>query len=400
MKIKKILIVDEGTGFGGSLIVAARLADSLDGEKFEPIIVTAMDINIARNHISPDIQTIQLKKTFSYVKRDKITSLIESVKFKPLFILLIIVLTLFENLVNISYLLKLIFYIYKFKIDLIHVNNSKDALIAAKLTRRPCIQHLHGWETPPDSKSARFYYKLPDAFIAISNTVKNAVVSGGADSNKITVIYNPIATKNLLTTEERNSLRLKLRFNNDMITIAIFGRIIGWKGQLQFLKALKILHDKDFKFNILIVGDDGEGYDEEYSKSVKSFSKEHFSHSNIVYTGYVGNPEHYYQVCDLVIHASIKPEPFGLVITEAMQYSVPVIVSSIGAGEELIDNHVTGLISNPKDIENLANCIEFLIKNPEERTRLAINGQKFVEENMNPSDFAIKVASIYLKLIP
>ena len=72
-RIKNILIVDEGIGFGGSLIVSARLAASLDKTKFNPIIVTAMDINIARDHVDEKIKLLSLSKNFTYVDRAKIT---------------------------------------------------------------------------------------------------------------------------------------------------------------------------------------------------------------------------------------------------------------------------------------------------------------------------------------
>lgn len=394
-KIKNILIVDEGTGFGGSLIVAARLAAALDKSKFNPIIVTAMDIKIARNHVNSAIELIGLSKNFTYVDRAKITPKLSTIKPRILFKLSIFLLTLYEALINIRYPITLAKLVYSKKIDLIHVNNSKDALIVARLTRTKCIQHLHGWEKPPNSRVSKFYYKLPDAFISISNVVRDIVIKAGADSKKINVIHNPIADITPLSAANIEVLKNEMKINNQLITIAIFGRVIRWKGQYQFVQALKLLKDRGYKFNALIVGDDGEGFDKGYFNKVKHHTETHLTDYNIIFTGYVSQPENLYQVSDIVVHASIEPEPFGLVITEAMQNGATVIASKYGAGPEIIQDNITGLICDPRNQNDIANKIKHLLDNPNTRKAIARQGEEKVKSTMAPHLFANKVAKIY-----
>lgn len=80
MRKKNILIVDEGTAFGGSLIVAARLASALDKKHYNPIIVTAVDINIARDHVHHDIPLYKLSKKIYLYRQSKNNSLSSSTK--------------------------------------------------------------------------------------------------------------------------------------------------------------------------------------------------------------------------------------------------------------------------------------------------------------------------------
>lgn len=398
-RIKNILIVDEGIGFGGSLIVSARLAASLDKTKFNPIIVTAMDINIARDHVDEKIKLLSLSKNFTYVDRAKITPFLSKIKPRILFKLSMFLLTIYEKTINIHYPLILAYLIFLKKIDLVHVNNSKDALIVARLTRTKCIQHLHGWESPPDSKAAKLYYKLPHKFISISKVVEDVVVNAGADNTKITVIHNPIADITPLPLNEIDDLKNKLRLNNHLVTIAIFGRVINWKGQYQFINALKILKEKGHEFNVLIVGDDGEGISKGYLNKVKRFSDTHLAEYNVIFTGYVSQPEKLYQVSDIVVHASIKPEPFGLVITEAMQNGAAVIASKYGAGPELIQNNITGLICDPIQPDDIANKIQYLLENPIIRNTIALKGKEIVTRTMNPHNFSTEVAKVYSTLV-
>lgn len=399
MSIKNILIVDEGTGFGGSLIVAARLTAALDKTKFKPIIVTAMDINIAHDHVDSSIELIGLSKNFTYVDRSKITPILSKIKPRIFFKLSIILLTLYETIINIHYPITLAKLIFRKKIDLVHVNNSKDALIVARLTRTKCIQHLHGWDNPPDSNAAKFYYQLPDAFISISKVVKDIVVSAGADSKKITVIHNPIADITPLAKSDIDDIKNKFQLNNQLITIAIFGRVIEWKGQYQFVKALSLLKNKGYRFNALIVGDDGEGLNKGYFNKVKNYSDEKLAGYNVVFTGYVSQPEHLYQVSDIVVHASIEPEPFGLVITEAMQNGSAVIVSKHGAGPELIEDGVDGLVCDPLCTEDLSKNIKRLIDSDDLLNKLSSNGKQKVTAELHPMAFSKQVEYLYLSLI-
>ena len=54
-------------------------------------------------------------------------------------------------------------------------------------------------------------------------------------------------------------------------------------------------------------------------------------------------------VKDLVVHASTQPEPFGLVIIDAMPAGKPVIASNGGAAPEILRDRENGLIVEPAD---------------------------------------------------
>jgi glycosyltransferase involved in cell wall biosynthesis len=49
-------------------------------------------------------------------------------------------------------------------------------------------------------------------------------------------------------------------------------------------------------------------------------------------------------VKDVVVHASTQPEPFGLVIIDAMPAGKPVIASNGGAAPEILRDRENGLI--------------------------------------------------------
>jgi len=84
-------------------------------------------------------------------------------------------------------------------------------------------------------------------------------------------------------------------------------------------------------------------------------------------------------------------EPFGLVFLEAMNHKLPCIGSKIDAMPEIIIDGVTGFLINPGDIEDLANKIILLLKNPDLSSRMGNSGYDRVKKFFNWEDFGNKI---------
>ncbi len=74
-------------------------------------------------------------------------------------------------------------------------------------------------------------------------------------------------------------------------------------------------------------------------------------------------------------------EGFGLVVSEAMWQSTPVIGSSIGGLKQQIINGKTGYIVDPLDDTAIASYMERILENPEEVKYLGENAEKHVRAN-------------------
>ena len=67
---------------------------------------------------------------------------------------------------------------------------------------------------------------------------------------------------------------------------------------------------------------------------------------------------------------SVWPEPFGMVVVEAMSTGRPVIASRIGGLIDLVDDGETGLLVQPDSSLALQQAIERLLENPDLRIRM------------------------------
>ena len=91
-------------------------------------------------------------------------------------------------------------------------------------------------------------------------------------------------------------------------------------------------------------------------------------------TGYIEDTASVLSSLDIVVHASTRPEPFGLVIAEAMAAGKPVIVSAAGGAAEIVSANRDALVYQPGDVTALAECIRTLAEDAALRRRLGHRG--------------------------
>jgi len=88
-----------------------------------------------------------------------------------------------------------------------------------------------------------------------------------------------------------------------------------------------------------------------------------------------------------------------MVVLEAMAAGLPVAASRVGGVPDLVDHDVTGLLFNPENMENIRECIEFLISNPDFRNTAGQAGKKKALEKFHPSRIAQRHVEIYQEVL-
>jgi glycosyltransferase involved in cell wall biosynthesis len=108
-------------------------------------------------------------------------------------------------------------------------------------------------------------------------------------------------------------------------------------------------------------------------------------------------PMHYQQatVCAM---PSLQ-EAFGLMWLEAMACGKPTIASKTGAGPELIEDGVSGLLCNPYDRADIARKLIYLLENGDVRERLGKSARERVVQRFSPSVIVEKNLDLYARWI-
>lgn len=137
--------------------------------------------------------------------------------------------------------------------------------------------------------------------------------------------------------------------------LATFGR---WKGHDIFLQAIARLHATT-RVRAYVIG--GEVY--QTAGSQRSLSELKKAAADLGLGGCVGFTGHLTDVpaalraLDIVVHASTSPEPFGMVIAEAMAAGRPVVAVAAGGSRELFEDGVDALGHRMGDAADLARAL-------------------------------------------
>ena len=139
------------------------------------------------------------------------------------------------------------------------------------------------------------------------------------------------------------------------IRVGLVATLARWKGHETFLEAIARLPAHP-SVRAYIVGDavyqtEGSQYSlDELRARAQSLGIA----DRVGFTGFVQSPEAIFRALHIVVHASTSPEPFGLVIAEAMACGGAVIVSNAGGAAEIVTPGVDALVHTPGDAGDLA----------------------------------------------
>ncbi len=221
--------------------------------------------------------------------------------------------------------------------DLIHSNSIKTHLLMALLHQTalapihtPVIWHIHDFyqSRPWVAKILTWAKHFATEAISISYAVAKDAESI-LHPLPIRVIYNAIDTQQFVPAPLP-------RHNPHPLRIGLVATFARWKGHQVFLEAaaqiVQQIGASDLALQFWIVGGPiyaTPGSEISQSKLQAQINQLHLE-SYVEFLGFQADMVPIYQSLDIVVHASTEPEPFGLVIVEAMACGKPVIVSKSG----------------------------------------------------------------------
>ncbi len=184
-----------------------------------------------------------------------------------------------------------------------------------------------------------------------------------------------------------------------MLRVGLMATFARWKGQDIFLRAIGLL-PRDLPARFYLIGGPV------YATPGSQWTHEELAHAaapfgdRVGLTGWVGDSPSALRALDVVVHASVKPEPFGLVIIQALACGRAVIVSAEGGAGEAAAGLPGAVPFTPRDPESLARAMLFLITSPDARSAALKNGPAAVRERFTRSRMAAQAAAYLRTLAP
>jgi len=166
-----------------------------------------------------------------------------------------------------------------------------------------------------------------------------------------------------------------------------------WKGQHVFLRAAALLAGRGLPFTAIVAGGTLFDIEPEYAGELERLAAAPSLAGKVRFLGNRRNPQDWMNACDVVVHASVEPEPWGLVVAEAMACGRAVIASAAGGPLEMIDHKRTGWLTAPGDEVALASWLEILLANPALRAELGAAARSHAEAEFDPRRAAALLSS-------
>lgn len=353
-RAKRILFLEgnvDGT-IGGSFFSLFFLASGLDRERFEPIVYFCTENSLLPRFRAADIATRVRPPAAPFE-----SSLLPRVATKAANFLLGFVV---EPL-RLAWLLR------RERISLLHLNNAivrnHPWMAAARLCGIPCVTHERGINDAY-AQRAQVLGRSLAAVICISEAVRSNFRVRNVRGLRLVTIPNGLDYREMIVTKSPAQIRAELGIAAHARLVGIVGNIKQWKGQEVVIRAMQRVREQQPDAVCLLVGDCSPD-DAQYRRRIDAVIREHGLERHVIITGYRSNVPDYVNAMEVLIHASVAPEPFGRVLLEGMALRKPLVASNGGAVPEIVQDGVTGLLFAPGDAEELANSLLTLLHRPE-----------------------------------
>jgi glycosyltransferase involved in cell wall biosynthesis len=280
--------------------------------------------------------------------------------------------------------------------DLIHAQGTeRDCAMAAAFSRRPKVLTIHGncraiaqfRQSRPFSYwwlQARLeQFCLPhfDGVVCISKYTQGWVSSL---AKKTWLLPNAVDPK---------FFEIQPKKASSLPMVLVVANVDARKNQIGLIRSLDDLA-KQYSFELNFFGKCGEDpYGQEFRRLVQA-------RSWCVWRGLLDRDRLRLEFAKAT--AVVLPtweDNCPMVVLEAQAAGVPVIASSVGGVPDLIQDGVTGILTDPAQPETMPRALKRLLENPRLSERLAQEGRKQALTRFHPKVIAAKHLDIYRELV-
>jgi glycosyltransferase involved in cell wall biosynthesis len=234
-------------------------------------------------------------------------------------------------------------------------------------------------------------------FICISNAVRERLIEFGIEPNRCTVIPNAVDLEQFNESAESSAgIRAEFGWHRSHKVFVLVGRVVSWKGQDHFMKAIAEARKTDPSIRGLIVGDgESSASNDAYSARLRSLVSDLGLDDSVKFAGHRTDIPSIMKSADAVICASSLPEPFGRVIIESMAVGTPVVATNAGGATDIITDGVNGMLVPARNSAALAQAMLRLSQDSALAQKLRSAAIQTVADRYTVSRHVEQVCDIY-----
>lgn len=281
--------------------------------------------------------------------------------------------------------------------DLVY-SNTRMTSIGCSIAKKLKIKHImHIRELGEENtiwgpSSIKRIYKNSDKIITITEALKKEL-SQYVCADKFIVSYDGVIYQGEVKNEDEK--------NKERINLLLTGRISHAKGQDEAIKALNFLVEKGYnniKLNLAGSLAGKTQYELEYKRNLEYMIDKFNLKNNIIFLGEVEDMRELRKKMDIELVCS-KRETFGWVTVEGMRSELLVIGTNTGGTPEIIVDGKNGILYQQGNYQDLANKIEWALKNAKEVDIIRKTGYEFANNHFTIEKNANEVYQILQNVI-
>ncbi len=288
--------------------------------------------------------------------------------------------------------------------------NAAPALMAARKAGLPFVYEVRGlWEltnaarVPHWEGSERFEFQRrqetvvaqeADSVVAISNGLRNELISRGVDERKIMVVPNSVDPQVFSPRPRDRALASELGLDDRQV-LGFLGSMTGYEGLVDLVTALANLRQDGLDVCALLVGD-GPAF-----REVREAARVLGVADHLIMPGRVPHTDapRWYSLMNVAVYPRRPAQVTELVPPlkplEAMAMELPVVASNVSAISETLIHRENGFLFNKGDVGELTDLLGEVIGTPDRSMAVARNARRDVEKRFTWSRAATSLDGLY-----
>lgn len=288
------------------------------------------------------------------------------------------------------------------RIDVIHSHlfgPTVEAGILSRITSVPTIGTIHGVGdlSPRESLKALKFGLVRQGvarLVFVSDSLRDSFLSrGNFPRARTEVIANGVDPAAHMLTRDA-AVREELGIPEDAFVVGAVGNLRPVKRYDLFLQMAALLHSRDPNYRFVVVGQDSEPLHGELLSLRSSLGLEGIVH----FTGFRGDVERILPSLDLFTITS-DSEGFSIATVQAMASGLPVVATRCGGPEEILEDGITGRLAPTGDVAAMAEVVEALRRNPQQRASLAAAGRRSAARRFSSDAQIARYEALYEAVI-
>lgn len=284
--------------------------------------------------------------------------------------------------------------------DLVH-SNSAYCLYGAFAARLARVRHLwHIREMAPQVPVLTAAYAgmirwLSTTVLSMSDASMDALYSKRRDN--FVIMPDALDAPAFRASLDPGRLRRELEIAADTPIVGFAARLDPWKGADVFIDAAAEVAKTSSNAVFVIAGGSPQGLEFHYDElqaQVRALGLQ----DRLIFLGWRYQLQDMADVMagfDMFCHTSVVAETFGLVLLEAMSVGTPVIAAKAGGPLTIIEDGISGLLTEPGDASALAEAIRQLLDDPDRAAAIGAAGRARQDAEFSVPVFVKRLSAIY-----